>query len=109
MIRLLIWLAGAAGFLYAISHYGYWHEAVALAVLMAAMFWFVGGGIWAMRGSSGTALKPRRDTTDAAAMRAAVARHLTIDEMTPEELAFNARQMLNRVEFLKREREDAQR
>lgn len=43
MIRVLVWLAGCVALIYAIDRYGYWHEAIAFAVLTAAMLWIVGG------------------------------------------------------------------
>jgi hypothetical protein len=49
VIRFLVWLAVACGFLFAIDRLGYWHEAAALAVLAAAFFWIVGGGLWVVR------------------------------------------------------------
>jgi hypothetical protein len=47
-MRALVWLAGCVGFLYAIDRLDYWREAAALAVLVAAFCWIVGGGFWAM-------------------------------------------------------------
>jgi hypothetical protein len=50
-LRVLIWLAGCAGFVYAIERMGLWREAAAFAVLVAAFCWIVGVGCWAaMRG-----------------------------------------------------------
>jgi hypothetical protein len=48
-LRVLIWLAGCAGFVYAIERMGLWREAAAFAVLVAAFCWIVGAGCWAAR------------------------------------------------------------
>lgn len=55
MIRFLMWLAGCAAFFYAVERMGLWREAIAIAVLLSAICWFVGGGLWAVAGS-----RPRR-------------------------------------------------
>lgn len=69
MVKLLIWLAGAIGFLFAIDTFGFWHEAVALAVLAAAFVWIIGGGLWVARGSRGAARHRAKPSADAAALR----------------------------------------
>lgn len=74
MIRLLVWFAGALGFLYVISHFGYWREAIAFAVLAAAFMWIVGGGLWVVRGPGHRAQIPGRIPADAAAMKEAARR-----------------------------------
>jgi uncharacterized membrane protein YhiD involved in acid resistance len=74
MFRLLIWLSGAVGILVAIDRLGYWHEAAALAVLTAAIWWIVGGGVWVLHGHRGPRQGPRGSAADAAAVRESVER-----------------------------------
>lgn len=69
MIALLIWLAGAIGFLYAIDAFGFWREAIAFAVLAAAFFWIFGGGLIVSRVMRGARGNVRSRAADAAAMR----------------------------------------
>jgi len=74
MIKVLVWLAGAAGFLFAIFHFGYWKEAAALAVLAAAFVWIFGGAYLLGRGQGAPRAGWRQRAAEAAAMREVAAR-----------------------------------
>lgn len=43
MMRILVWMAGTCGLLLVIYRYGFWHEFAALAVVLAACVWILGG------------------------------------------------------------------
>jgi hypothetical protein len=43
MIKVLFWVAGDCGFLYAIYRFSYWHEAAAMMCLSCAALWIFGG------------------------------------------------------------------
>lgn len=70
MIRFLIWLAGCAAFFYAVERMGLWREAIAIAVLLSAICWFVGGGLWVLAAAR---VRPRHRDTPALSEREAFA------------------------------------
>jgi hypothetical protein len=74
MIRFLIWLAGCAAFFYAVERMGLWREAIAIAVLLSAICWFVGGGLWAFAGARHRARRGSTLPADDVAIREAFAR-----------------------------------
>ena len=69
MFKLILWLAGAVGFLVVISHQGYWHEAAALAVLCGAFLWIVGGAAMLSRGGAALRAGAVRKMQEAAELR----------------------------------------
>jgi len=73
MFKLILWLAGAVGFLALIARNGYWHEAAALAVLCGAFVWIVGGAALIARGGRGGFAAALRKGREAAELQRAAA------------------------------------
>lgn len=74
LTRLIVWLAGLAGFYYAIDRFCLWREAVALATLAAAFLWLVGGGLWAFAGAHSRARRGNIPPADVAAYESEIIR-----------------------------------
>lgn len=74
MLKLLVWAAGAGGFSWAIFHFGYWHETAALAVLMAASVWIIGGAVVLSRAMKGARPTLESRAAEVAALKESAAR-----------------------------------